>query len=130
MNRGAWWATVHGVTKNWTGLKRLSMYTTSQLRGLQPHASGRLLRSQPAGLMFSWRGQAPAGRSCWVQPLLIGALSQAGGPVTSHMHLSQPLTSRWPKGNGMGLMSALSRGRGLLWAEGVMCISAREATVH
>ena len=39
MKRGAWWATVHGVTKNWTGLKRLSMYTTSQLRGLQPHAS-------------------------------------------------------------------------------------------
>ena len=21
---GAWWATVHGVMKNWTGLKRLS----------------------------------------------------------------------------------------------------------
>ena len=35
------------------------------------------------------------------------------------MHLSQPLTSSWPKGNGMGLMSALSRGRGLLWAEGM-----------
>ena len=25
MDRGAWWATVHGVTKGWTGLKRLSM---------------------------------------------------------------------------------------------------------
>ena len=22
-DRGAWWATVHGVTKSWTGLKRL-----------------------------------------------------------------------------------------------------------
>ena len=24
VNRGSWWATVHSVTKNWTGLKRLS----------------------------------------------------------------------------------------------------------
>ena len=35
------------------------------------------------------------------------------------MHLSQPLTSSWPKGKGVGLMSALSRGRGLLCAEGM-----------
>ena len=27
MNRGAWWATVHGVTKNWTRLKQLSTQT-------------------------------------------------------------------------------------------------------
>ena len=27
MDRGAWWATVHGVTKSWTRLKRLSTYT-------------------------------------------------------------------------------------------------------
>ena len=26
MNRRAWWATVHGVTKSWTELKRLSRY--------------------------------------------------------------------------------------------------------
>ena len=25
MDRGAWWATVHGVTKNWTRLKQLGM---------------------------------------------------------------------------------------------------------
>ena len=25
MDRGAWWATVHGVTKSWTQLKQLSM---------------------------------------------------------------------------------------------------------
>ena len=24
MNRGTWWATVHGIAKSWTGLKRLS----------------------------------------------------------------------------------------------------------
>ena len=28
---GAWQATVHGVTKNWTQLKRLSMYTRKYL---------------------------------------------------------------------------------------------------
>ena len=27
MGRGAWWATVHGVVKSWTRLKRLSMHT-------------------------------------------------------------------------------------------------------
>ena len=27
MDRGAWWATVHGVAKNWTRLKYLSMHT-------------------------------------------------------------------------------------------------------
>ena len=26
MDRGAWQATVHGITKSWTGLKQLSMY--------------------------------------------------------------------------------------------------------
>ena len=26
MDRGAWWATVHRVTKHWTRLKRLSMH--------------------------------------------------------------------------------------------------------
>ena len=26
MDGGAWWATVHGVTKSWTQLKRLSMH--------------------------------------------------------------------------------------------------------
>ena len=27
MDRGAWWATVHGVAKSWTWLKQLSMHT-------------------------------------------------------------------------------------------------------
>ena len=27
MDRGAWWATVHGVAKSWTRLKRLSTHT-------------------------------------------------------------------------------------------------------
>ena len=27
MDRGAWWAMVHGVTKGWTGLKQLTPHT-------------------------------------------------------------------------------------------------------
>ena len=27
MDRGAWWATVQGVTKNWTRLKQLNTHT-------------------------------------------------------------------------------------------------------
>ena len=30
MNRGAWWATVHRVTKSWTWLKRLSMHACTR----------------------------------------------------------------------------------------------------
>ena len=29
MDRGAWWATVHRVTKSWTSLKQLSMHKHS-----------------------------------------------------------------------------------------------------
>ena len=29
MDRGAWWATVHGVAKSWTRLKRLSTHAHS-----------------------------------------------------------------------------------------------------
>ena len=28
MDRGAWWAIIHGVTKSWTLLKKLSMHST------------------------------------------------------------------------------------------------------
>ena len=40
MDRGAWWATVHGVAKSWTGLNRLSMHTCILLKkaNIQPHA--------------------------------------------------------------------------------------------
>ena len=44
MDRGAWWATVHGVTKNWTQLKRPST--------LMPHKSG-CFQKHEALLVFS-----------------------------------------------------------------------------
>ena len=32
MDRGAWWATVHGVKKSWTQLKRLSLHVPDYMR--------------------------------------------------------------------------------------------------
>ena len=31
MDRGAWWATVHGVAQSWTQLKQLSMQETNSV---------------------------------------------------------------------------------------------------
>ena len=42
MDRGAWWATVHGVTKGRTQLKRLSTHTYTEKS--QKRASERELR--------------------------------------------------------------------------------------
>ena len=67
MGRGAWWATVHGVTKNQTRLKRLSMHSTVHLRqrhslrpcGLCSHFKDLIktviaLISLLGVLLFSW----------------------------------------------------------------------------
>ena len=35
MGRGAWWATVHRVSKSQTRLKRLSMHTCTQVKNLR-----------------------------------------------------------------------------------------------
>ena len=32
MDRGAWWATVHGVEKSWTQLKQLSLHVPDYMR--------------------------------------------------------------------------------------------------
>ena len=37
MDRGAWWATVHGVTESQTGLKRLSLHACSSRLLLEKH---------------------------------------------------------------------------------------------
>ena len=38
MDSGAWWATVHGVTKSWKRLKRLGRESALGQRGLQNRA--------------------------------------------------------------------------------------------
>ena len=40
MDRGAWWAIVHGVTKSRTGLKRLSMQLNVEI---QKNKTGKFL---------------------------------------------------------------------------------------
>ena len=44
MDRGAWWATVHGVIKSWTRLKRLNTNTHVCFQGRL--GAGRELESQ------------------------------------------------------------------------------------
>ena len=39
MNRGSWWATVHGVTKSLTQLKQLSMHTSSDIQGFRTQSN-------------------------------------------------------------------------------------------
>ena len=34
MDRGAWWATVHRVTKSWAGLKQLSTHMHTRIQAL------------------------------------------------------------------------------------------------
>ena len=41
MDRGAWWATVHGVTKSWTRMKRLSMHALPAVQETQVQSLGR-----------------------------------------------------------------------------------------
>ena len=56
MDRGAWWATAHGVTRSQTQLKQLSTHTACmcvlsysvESDSLQPH------RLQPARLLYPW----------------------------------------------------------------------------
>ena len=36
MDRGAWWAAVHGVTESWTWLKQLSMHALEKEMATHP----------------------------------------------------------------------------------------------
>ena len=39
MDRGAWWATVHGVTKSWTGLSNLACMHAKHFSPIYPYNS-------------------------------------------------------------------------------------------
>ena len=49
MDRGAWWATVHGVTKSWTGLNM-----RAPRRAAAPATKPQLIPGQLAGSLRSW----------------------------------------------------------------------------
>ena len=55
MDRGAWWATVHGVPKSQTQLKRLSI-TAQRLRGLRTDPGGAGSRGREWGGGSGWEG--------------------------------------------------------------------------
>ena len=69
MDRGAWWATIHGVTKSQTWLQWLSTHTRTLCFMHTCHASGILLSILHVFIhlilpVFWW------GRNCLVSPLL------------------------------------------------------------
>ena len=68
MDRGAWWATVHGVAKSWTRLKRLCL-------GLLYH---NLFKTE------YYQG-LPGGSVAKNPPANVGDMSSISGPGRSHM---------------------------------------------
>ena len=69
MDRGAWWATVHGVAKNQTWLKRLSMQACTHQAPVQSMTCGR-----PSGLAKKWGPALDHGQvsvSIWASGSLI-----------------------------------------------------------
>ena len=66
MDRGAWWATVHGVSKSWTQLKHLSMHTRVVYSRVPQRMCHRCLTQklkngfpQPSGSQLGWGDWAP-----------------------------------------------------------------------
>ena len=55
LDRGAWWATVHGAAKSWTCRKQLSMY--KQTKNLQKliQVTLEISRSQPSFSYPTWK---------------------------------------------------------------------------
>ena len=60
MDRGAWWVTVHGVTKIWARLKRLSAHAhmldtaAAAAKSRQSCLTVRPHRQQPTRLLYPW----------------------------------------------------------------------------
>ena len=72
MERGAWRATVHGVTKNWT---QLSTHTqkenhTSQITEFSTSPWRGRCKSLGSLKSFLWSTSQPSGASIWCSPIL------------------------------------------------------------
>ena len=61
MNRGAWWATVHGVTKSWTRLKQLCLLTciVALQCGVSLCRAAKLISYKFAYILPSWASLSP-----------------------------------------------------------------------
>ena len=76
MDKGAWWATVHGVAESWTRLKRLSMHFT--LKRVCYVLHNLLFAETKAALRTVWRLGSEAVFSwfplCNINPILSSGL--------------------------------------------------------
>ena len=65
MDRGAWWAIVHGVTKSWIQLKRLSTHRPKEWK--EKHNFQMYIEEQPEVVTFGagQGGMRGEGGTCW-----------------------------------------------------------------
>ena len=88
-DKGAWWATVHGVAKSWTWLKR---FVTAQHRAYQPNAEFGWECECREDISFQW-----SGFHSW-QPQLKGQsyvfLRKEAGNIWIN-ELAQSLIQKW-----------------------------------
>ena len=76
MDRGAWWATVHGVSKNWTWLKLISMRAHTHTHRGETESLAGVLTPLQANTPSHWAGsQAKLWASAAEGVLLWGHLS-------------------------------------------------------
>ena len=74
MDRGAWWATIHGVAKSWAQLKQLS-------RKQQPRAAGLNMHLDIVGINI-----VAVGVSRSILPLLHTALCPDRPTIMDYIH--------------------------------------------
>ena len=86
MDRGAWWATVHGVPKSWTQLKRLGKHTLSSWTPITPHEKNWVLffkycwAKKDEGLkpeLYQQNPQFPADSAWEISPWALGVVCDA-----------------------------------------------------
>ena len=100
-DRGAWWATVHGVAKSRTGLKRPRPHPASSLRWREaPSPSGDLLAYSATGSFVAVEKQRGAGGGQWgmLSKHSCLALLTAGNPGASGRCLPGPSPPPVPRG--------------------------------
>ena len=82
MDRGAWWATVHGVTGSWTRLKQLSTHAKVNQANMQTVLSESLtwfsVLTHSNSKPFKFQN-FPSSASLWLQPGV-----SVGTEVTEH----------------------------------------------
>ena len=117
MDRGAWWATVHGVSKSQTWLKRLSMHTSKcALARRTALAKYHHCKSYFAGPHCNW-AQSPLGRLSYIKNLsdfeTIQLCVPEGGQDLAHLWVAlKKLTGILKRHSGKYSISRAHQGNG------------------